>query len=83
MQELSKTHDEIPTLATRAQLDTWFDEHDKIEKETEVFDAGDLKKLKAVTKGEQASKHRRQDLRANLGPSCNTKEFITRRHRPH
>ncbi|KAL5530409.1 hypothetical protein ACEPAF_6667 [Sanghuangporus sanghuang] len=48
--ELHKTHDQITTLPTRAQLEEWVLEHDKIEKETELLDAGDFKKLKALTK---------------------------------
>ena len=38
-------------LPTRAQLNEWQAEHDRIEKETETFDSGDLKKLKKLTKG--------------------------------
>ncbi|CDO74091.1 hypothetical protein BN946_scf185043.g141 [Trametes cinnabarina] len=41
---------EIPGLPTRAQLKEWMAEHDKIEKETEIFDSGELKKLKKFTK---------------------------------
>ncbi|KAI9001150.1 hypothetical protein BD414DRAFT_404342 [Trametes punicea] len=41
---------EVPGLPTRAQLKEWMAEHDKIEKETEVFDSGELKKLKKFTK---------------------------------
>lgn len=48
---LSSNGIEIPGLATRTQLDTWVTEHERIEKETEVFDSGDLKKLKKFTKG--------------------------------
>ncbi|KAL5508243.1 hypothetical protein ACEPAH_5862 [Sanghuangporus vaninii] len=48
--ELPKTHDQITTLPTRAQLEEWVLEHDKIEKETELLDAGDFKKLKTLTK---------------------------------
>jgi hypothetical protein len=43
--------EEIPGLPTRAELQQFLDEHDKIDKETEIFDSGDLKKLKAFTKG--------------------------------
>jgi hypothetical protein len=38
-------------LPTRAELKTWAAEHDKIEKETEIFDAGEFRKLKKFTKG--------------------------------
>ncbi|KAH8118351.1 hypothetical protein DFH11DRAFT_1566963 [Phellopilus nigrolimitatus] len=50
MEELSKPHDQISGLATRAQLNDWLIEHDRIEKETEIFDSGDLRKLKKLTK---------------------------------
>ena len=40
-----------PELPTRAELKAWVVEHDKIEKETEIFDAGEFKKLKKFTKG--------------------------------
>lgn len=43
---------EVPGLPTRAELETWLLEHDRIEKETEIFDSGELKKLKKLTKGE-------------------------------
>ena len=38
-------------LPTRAKLRAWIIEHDKIEKETEIFDAGEFRKLKKFTKG--------------------------------
>lgn len=38
-------------LPTRAELRAWVVEHDKIEKETEIFDAGEFRKLKKFTKG--------------------------------
>ncbi|OJT07346.1 hypothetical protein TRAPUB_1812 [Trametes pubescens] len=41
---------EVPGLPTREQLKQWMVEHDKIEKETEVFDSGELRKLKKFTK---------------------------------
>ncbi|KAI9447766.1 hypothetical protein H4582DRAFT_1896216 [Lactarius indigo] len=37
-------------LPTREQLKQWLVEHDKIEKETEIFDSGELKKFKKITK---------------------------------
>ena len=39
-------------LPTREQLQQWLTEHDKIEKETEIFDSGELKKFKKFTKGQ-------------------------------
>ncbi|KZT74562.1 hypothetical protein DAEQUDRAFT_720743 [Daedalea quercina L-15889] len=41
---------EVPGLPSRAQLEEWVAEHDRIEKETEIFDSGELKKLKKLTK---------------------------------
>ncbi|KAH7916155.1 hypothetical protein BJ138DRAFT_1053407 [Hygrophoropsis aurantiaca] len=40
----------VPALPTRAELQEWMLEHDRIEKETEIFDSGDLKKLRQITK---------------------------------
>lgn len=51
MDDLKKPMHQISGLATRAQLDEWILEYDRIEKETETFDSGDLKKLKKFTKG--------------------------------
>lgn len=39
------------SLPTRAKLQEWLIEHDRIEKETEIFDAGEFRKLKTFTKG--------------------------------
>lgn len=41
----------VPGLPSRAELQQWVIEHDAIEKETEIFDSGELKKLKKFTKG--------------------------------
>lgn len=43
--------EEIPGLPAREELNQWLVEHDKIEKETEIFDSGELRKLKKFTKG--------------------------------
>lgn len=43
--------EEIPGLPTRAELKAMVAEHDVIEKETEIFDTGELKKLRQLTKG--------------------------------
>lgn len=42
----------ISGLPTRKQLGGWLIEHDKIEKETEIFDSGELKKFKNFTMGQ-------------------------------
>ena len=43
--------EEIPGLPTRSELEKWIVEHDNTEKETEIFDTGELKKLRMLTKG--------------------------------
>lgn len=52
--------EEIPGLPTRTELQEFLDEHDKIEKETEIFDSGELKKLRKFTKGMYIPKY--QDI---------------------
>ncbi|KAH7887982.1 hypothetical protein F5I97DRAFT_1864642 [Phlebopus sp. FC_14] len=47
---LRTSAESIPGLPTREQLQEWLAEHDKIEKETEIFDSGELKKLRKFTK---------------------------------
>ena len=42
----------VSGLPTREQLEEWLAEHDKVEKETEIFDSGELKKFKRFTRGE-------------------------------
>ncbi|KAG6378521.1 hypothetical protein JVT61DRAFT_12782 [Boletus reticuloceps] len=42
--------DPVPGLPSREQLQEWLAEHDRIEKETEIFDSGELKKLRKFTK---------------------------------
>jgi len=42
----------VSGLPTREQLERWLVEHDKVEKETELFDSGELKKFKNFTMGE-------------------------------
>jgi hypothetical protein len=44
--------EEVPGLPTRSELQQWIAEHDAIEKETEIFDTGELTKLRQLTKGE-------------------------------
>ncbi|KIP09886.1 hypothetical protein PHLGIDRAFT_296788 [Phlebiopsis gigantea 11061_1 CR5-6] len=41
---------DVPGLPTREQLQEWMEEHDRIERQTEIFDSGELKKLKKFTK---------------------------------
>jgi len=42
----------VSGLPTRKQLEKWLIEHDKIEKETEILDSGELKKFKNFTMGQ-------------------------------
>lgn len=42
----------VSGLPTREQLGQWLVEHDKVEKDTEIFDSGELKKFKNFTMGE-------------------------------
>jgi hypothetical protein len=42
----------VTGLPTRKRLEEWLIEHDKIEKETEIFDSGELKKFKTITMGQ-------------------------------
>jgi hypothetical protein len=62
-------------LPSRAKLKAWVAEHDKIEKETEIFDAGEFRKLKKFTKGpsfpHSAVFLRCAHLRDNLQPLPN------------
>ena len=51
MEAVHASATEVPGLPTREQLRAWVTEHDKIEKETEIFDSGELRKLKKFTKG--------------------------------
>ncbi|KIJ70347.1 hypothetical protein HYDPIDRAFT_35741 [Hydnomerulius pinastri MD-312] len=49
--DLRTSSESIPAgLPTREQLREWLAEHDRIEKETEIFDSGELKKLRKFTK---------------------------------
>ncbi|KZT13142.1 uncharacterized protein LAESUDRAFT_30786 [Laetiporus sulphureus 93-53] len=40
----------LDTLPSRAELEEWFAEHDRIEKDIRIFDDGELRKLKKFTK---------------------------------
>jgi hypothetical protein len=47
--------EDVSGLPTREELRKWAHEHDTIEKETEMFDSGELKKLKSFTKGKSGT----------------------------
>lgn len=42
----------VSRLPTRKRLEEWLVEQDKIEKETEIFDSGELKRFKTFTMGQ-------------------------------
>ncbi|KAJ7228915.1 hypothetical protein GGX14DRAFT_615808, partial [Mycena pura] len=42
--------EEVPGLPTRQDLEQWLVEHDTIEKETEIFDTGELQTIRKFTK---------------------------------
>jgi len=43
--------EDVQGLPTPEELQQWMAEHDAIEKETEIFDKGELAKLRQLTKG--------------------------------
>ncbi|KAJ7591336.1 hypothetical protein C8J56DRAFT_1047538 [Mycena floridula] len=47
---LKSSAEVVPGLPSRSELQQWIVEHDAIEKETEIFDTGELKKLRAFTR---------------------------------
>ncbi|KAH9482404.1 hypothetical protein JR316_0004504 [Psilocybe cubensis] len=50
LEALKSSSEDIPGLPTRLELQRWVTEHDAIEKETEIFDTGELTKLRQLTK---------------------------------
>ena len=70
-------------LPTRTELQAWVAEHDRIEKETEIFDAGEFRKLKKFTKGPSPHFSRSAGIVMFIFPiifSRCSKEPIPRRH---
>jgi hypothetical protein len=51
MEAVRASAEHVPGLPTRQELQQWLVEHDAIEKETEIFDSGELKTIKKFTKG--------------------------------
>lgn len=51
MDAIRTSAEEVPGLPTQVELQQWLVEHDAIEKETEIFDTGELTKLRQLTKG--------------------------------
>jgi hypothetical protein len=54
MDAIRSSAEHVPGLPTREELQKWLVEHDAIEKETEIFDSGELKTIKKFTKGPSA-----------------------------
>ncbi|KAJ7086623.1 hypothetical protein C8R44DRAFT_721296 [Mycena epipterygia] len=50
MEAVRASAEHVPGLPTRQELRQWLAEHDVIEKETEIFDSGELKTIKKFTK---------------------------------
>ncbi|KAF7301507.1 Growth arrest-specific 2-like [Mycena indigotica] len=50
MDAIKESAEVVPGLPTRQQLEQWLVEHDAIEKETEVFDKGELQTIRKFTK---------------------------------
>ncbi|KAF7355063.1 Growth arrest-specific 2-like [Mycena sanguinolenta] len=53
--------EEVPGLPTRQELQQWLVEHDAIEKETEIFDSGELQTIKKFTKAATQRNLSRED----------------------
>ncbi|KAJ7507495.1 hypothetical protein B0H11DRAFT_127062 [Mycena galericulata] len=50
MDAIRTSAENVPGLPSREELKQWLVEHDAIEKETEIFDSGELKTIKKFTK---------------------------------
>ncbi|KAJ7638555.1 hypothetical protein FB45DRAFT_1054825 [Roridomyces roridus] len=50
MEAVRASAESVPGLPSREELKQWLVEHDAIEKETEIFDSGELKTIKKFTK---------------------------------
>lgn len=48
---LRSSAETVPGLPSKEELEKWIKEHDEIEKDTEIFDSGELKNLRNFTKG--------------------------------
>lgn len=73
--------DTLEGLPSREQLKQWIVEHDKIEKETEIFDSGELRKLKKFTKGEGTIAFSSCEYHRLIGASsCYVKKSFSCRH---
>jgi hypothetical protein len=51
IESLLESSGPVPGLPTREELQSWLEEHDRIDAETEQFDTGDMNRLKKFAKG--------------------------------
>jgi hypothetical protein len=51
VEAVKSSAEHVPGLPTHAELQEWLAKHDTIEKEVEILDSGELKKLRKLTKG--------------------------------
>ncbi|KAK7061475.1 growth arrest-specific 2-like protein [Favolaschia claudopus] len=61
MDAIRASAEEVPGLPTRQELKQWLVEHDAIEKETEIFDSGELQTIKKFTKAATQRNLSRED----------------------
>ncbi|KAJ7276116.1 hypothetical protein B0H12DRAFT_1083683 [Mycena haematopus] len=61
MDAVRASAEEVPGLPTRQELQQWLVEHDAIEKETEIFDSGELQTIKKFTKAATQRNLSRED----------------------
>ncbi|KAK0231021.1 hypothetical protein IW262DRAFT_1341747 [Armillaria fumosa] len=50
LEALQSSAEDVPGLPSRSELQKWLQDHESIEKEIEIFDTGELKKLRKLTR---------------------------------
>ncbi|KAK0453395.1 hypothetical protein EV421DRAFT_1763934 [Armillaria borealis] len=50
LEALQTSAEDVPGLPSRSELQKWLQDHESIEKEIEIFDTGELKKLRKLTR---------------------------------
>ncbi|KAK0468121.1 uncharacterized protein EV420DRAFT_1502983 [Desarmillaria tabescens] len=50
LEALQASAEDVPGLPSRSELQRWLQDHESIEKEIEIFDTGELKKLRKLTR---------------------------------
>lgn len=76
LDSVKASSEEVIGLPSRPELKQWLVEHDRIEKETEMFDTGELKKLRAFTRG-NSSCISKKDLPSYSCSSAATKRNLS------